>query len=98
MLLLASVSGIAAEEKSGMEIPLYPGAAPGSEKWDWPERSVSTTNGLPMARDVVRPVLLYYPAERSKAAGVTMIVAPGAAHIFLEAGFQCSEKFFTLFC
>jgi len=29
-----------------------------------------------MAQDVVRPVLLHYPAERSKAAGVTMIVAP----------------------
>ncbi len=58
-------------------IPLYPGAAPGSEKWDWSERSVTTPTGLPMVQDVVRPVLLYYPADRGKAVGAAMIVAPG---------------------
>src|SRR5262249_20873539 len=65
------------------EIPLYSGMAPGSEKWDWSERSGATPAGRPipagsrMAMDVVRPVLLHYPAEKSKAVGVAMIVAPG---------------------
>ena len=45
----------------------YAGAAPGSEKWDWSERSVTTPNGLPIVTDVVRPVLLHYPADRGKA-------------------------------
>ena len=53
--------------QAASEIPLYPGAAPGSEKWDWSERSVTTATGLPMAQDVVRPVLLHYPADRNKA-------------------------------
>src|SRR3954462_2365946 len=56
---------------------LYPGAAPGSEKWDWTERSVTSSSGMPMAQDVVRPGLLHYPAERGKAVGPAMIVAPG---------------------
>ena len=63
--------------KFAKEIPLYPGAAPGSEKWDWSERSVTTPTGLPVVTDVVRPVLLHYPAEKGKAVGTAMIVAPG---------------------
>ena len=64
-------------QKLAKEIPLYPGAAPGSEKWDWSERSVPTPLGLPVVTDVVRPVLLRYPAEKAKAIGTAMIVAPG---------------------
>jgi acetyl esterase/lipase len=63
--------------KAVEEIPLYPGAAPGSEKWDWSERSTTSPTGQPMVTDVVRPVLLHYPAERGKAVGTAMIVAPG---------------------
>jgi len=33
----------------------------GLEKWDWPERSVTTSQAA-MVQDVVRPVLLHYPA------------------------------------
>ncbi|HMF17594.1 MAG TPA: hypothetical protein VKE98_10330 [Gemmataceae bacterium] len=59
------------------EIPLYPGVAPGSEKWDWSERTTTNPKGQPMVKDVVRPVLLHYPAERRKAVRTAMIVAPG---------------------
>ena len=62
------------------EIPLYPGAAPGSEKWDWSERSVTNPAGKPMVQAVVRPVLLHYPAKRGKAVGTAMIVAPGGGY------------------
>jgi acetyl esterase/lipase len=58
------------------EIPLYPGAAPGSENWTWEERAAgSPTN--PTAQNVVHPVLMYYPADRAKAVGTAMVVAPG---------------------
>jgi acetyl esterase/lipase len=70
------------------EIPLYPGAAPGSEKWDWSERSVTTATGLPMVQDVVRPVLLHYPAERDKAVGTAMIVAPGGGFRTLMMSYE----------
>jgi len=89
ILLFASDACIAgAGEKSGAEIPLYSGAAPGSEKWEWTERSLTNRNGLPMAQDVVRPVLLHYPAERSKAAGVAMIVAPGGGFRSLMMSYE----------
>src|SRR5436305_336320 len=54
------------------EIPLYPGAAPGSEKWDWAEKMTRDKLGRPVVSDVVRPVLLHYPAEKSKAVGTAM--------------------------
>jgi acetyl esterase/lipase len=59
------------------EIGLYPGVAPGSENWNWNERQSATPNGVPMVQNVVRPVLQYYPADKSKAVGTAMIVAPG---------------------
>jgi len=70
------------------EIPLYPGVVPGSEKWDWPERSVTTPTGLPMVQDVVRPVLLHYPADRDKAVGTAMIVAPGGGFRTLMMSYE----------
>ncbi len=59
------------------EIPLYAGVAPGSEKWDWSEREISSARGMPIVQNVVRPVLLYYPADKTKSRGTAMIVAPG---------------------
>jgi acetyl esterase/lipase len=38
---------------------------------------VTSSNGMPMAQNVVRPVLQYYPAPKTKANGTAMIVAPG---------------------
>ena len=70
------------------EIPLYPGAAPGSEKWDWREKAVTRPNGLPTVTDVVRPVLLHYPAEKGKAVGSAMIVAPGGGFRALMISYE----------
>jgi len=70
------------------EIPLYPGVAPGSEKWDWSERTATNPKGQPMVQDVVRPVLLHYPAERRKAVGTAMIVAPGGGFRVLMMSYE----------
>ena len=59
------------------EIPLYPGVAPGSEKWTWNERQVNSAGGMPMVQNVVKPVLLYYPAGKERAVETAVIVAPG---------------------
>jgi hypothetical protein len=48
------------------EIPLYPGVAPGSENWRYSERSAGTAD-QPQAQNIVRPVLLYYAAEKANA-------------------------------
>jgi acetyl esterase/lipase len=74
--------------KPAQEIPLYPGVAPGSEKWDWSERTTTNPKGQPMVQDVVRPVLLHYPAERGKAVGTAMIVAPGGGFRVLMMSYE----------
>jgi acetyl esterase/lipase len=75
----------AATLASGADIPfappakviaLYPGAAPGAESWTWAERPGGSP-GNPTIQNVVHPELLYYPADKAKAVGTAMIVAPG---------------------
>ena len=69
------------------EIPLYPGVAPGSENWNYPER-VAGTPDRPQAQNVVRPVLLYYPAGKANAVGTAMIVAPGGGFRTLMMSYE----------
>ncbi len=78
----------AAPPQEAREIPLYPGPAPGSEKWDWKERSLISPSGMPMVMDVVRPVLLHYPADQDKAVGTAMIVAPGGGFRSLMMSYE----------
>jgi len=56
--------------------PALPGVAPGSENWNSPGEIAGTAD-RPQAQNIVRPVLLYYPAEKATAVGTAMIVAPG---------------------
>ena len=69
------------------EIPLYPGVAPGSENWNYVERTAGTP-GNPQVQNVVRPVLLYYPAEKASAVGTAMIVAPGGGFRTLMMSYE----------
>ncbi len=67
------------------EIALYPGIAPGSEGWNYSEIQDQGRLG-PRARNVVRPVLLYYPAPRPT--GAAMIVAPGGGNRVLMMSYE----------
>jgi acetyl esterase/lipase len=58
-------------------IPLYEGVAPGSEGWDWEEKHVESRSGLPIAQNVVKPVLMYYPPDPGTDVGTAMVIAPG---------------------
>ena len=89
--LIAIAWATAANAQTPSEIPLYAGAAPGSEKWDWEEKSVTTPNGLPIVTDVVKPVLLHYPAEKAKAVGSAMIVAPGGGFRALMMSYEGAD-------
>ena len=73
------------------EIPLYNGVAPGSEKWDWSERLVTSPNGVPIAQNVVHPVVQYYPAPKDKAVGTAMIVAPGGGFRNLMMSYEGAD-------
>jgi len=69
------------------EIPLYPGVAPGSENWNYQEKAAGPPNN-PQAQNIVRPVLLYYPADKSNAVGTAMIVAPGGGFRTLMMSYE----------
>jgi acetyl esterase/lipase len=69
------------------EIPLYEGAAPGSENWHYAERAAGPPNN-PQAQNIVRPVLLYYPAPKPNAVGTAVIVAPGGGFRTLMMSYE----------
>src|SRR4051812_47054192 len=48
LITLAWTSAVNAQAPGTSEIPLYNGAAPGSERWDWEEKSVTRPNGMPI--------------------------------------------------
>src|SRR3954451_8316242 len=87
VLIGSAVTGWAQLAPPARELPLYPGVAPGSEKWNYPER-VAGTEARPQAQNIVRPVLLYYPAEKSSAVGTAMIIAPGGGFRTLMMSYE----------
>src|SRR5262249_42403679 len=88
-ILLAglAVAGWAQLAPPTRDIPLYPGVAPGSENWKYSEVAAGTPD-RPQAQNIVRPVLLYYPAERSSAIATAMIVAPGGGFRTLMMSYE----------
>ena len=82
-----AVCGWAQLAPPAREIPLYPGVAPGSENWNYPERAAGTAD-KPQAQNIVRPVLLYYPADKATAVKTAMIVAPGGGFRTLMMSYE----------
>jgi acetyl esterase/lipase len=94
-LVLCVLSGLAAVGWAQLppparEIPIYSGVAPGSEKWNYPEKTAGTPE-RPQAQNIVRPVLLYYPADKAVAVGTAMIVAPGGGFRTLMMSYEGVE-------
>ena len=81
------VNAFAQAPTAPREIPLYAGVAPGSENWHY-EELVAGTSDKPQAQNVVRPVLLYFPADKLKAVGTAMIVAPGGGFRTLMMSYE----------
>jgi acetyl esterase/lipase len=82
-----TVAGWAQLAPPAREIPLYPGVAPGSENWHYAEKSAGTPD-KPQAQNIVRPVLLYYPADKANAVGTATIVAPGGGFRTLMMSYE----------
>jgi len=89
LCILASFAAAACAQLAppDREIPLYPGVAPGSENWHYPEKTAGTPERL-QAQNIVRPVLLYYPADKSEAVGTAIIVAPGGGYRTLMMSYE----------
>ena len=65
----------------GTQLPIWPGAAPGSETWTWSEQVLPTADGR-SARNIAVPTLEVHPPTAAPT-GMAVIVAPGGAWTFL---------------
>lgn len=72
-------------------VNVWPGVAPGSEKWTQKERTVENTPLGTVVFNVVTPTLTAYLPERAKATGTGIIVAPGGAFVALAIDLEANE-------
>ena len=72
-------------------VNIWPGVAPGSERWTYPERRVDNTPIGTVIFDVVTPTLTAYLPERAKATGTGVIVAPGGAFVALAIDVEATQ-------
>jgi acetyl esterase/lipase len=64
-------------------VKIWPGVAPGSERWTQKERRIDDTPLGSVIFNVVTPTLTAYLPERAKATGTGVIIAPGGAFVAL---------------
>jgi acetyl esterase/lipase len=72
-------------------VNVWPGVAPGSEKWTQKERTVENTPLGTVVFNVVNPTLKAYLPEQSKATGTGVIIAPGGAFVALAIDLEGNE-------
>ena len=75
-------------------IPIWPGAAPGSESWTQKETEFPSPDKQTWVRNVVTPTLTVYLPPQGKANGTAVVVCPGGAFLFLawtHEGTQVAE-------
>ncbi|HZQ90513.1 MAG TPA: alpha/beta hydrolase [Terriglobales bacterium] len=66
-------------------IPVWPGAAPGSESWKYDETtSVGPSDGLRRVGNVTRPTLTVFLPDKTLANGTAVIVCPGGGFRWLS--------------
>lgn len=84
LLAIAAPSANAAQPASerpaaGTELRLWPGKAPGSERWSIPESVTTSASGDRTVSNVSDPTLTVYLAAPETATGAAVVIAPGGA-------------------
>lgn len=69
-------------------VNIWPGVAPGSERWTHQERRVENTPLGTVIFNVVTPTLTAYLPERAQATGTGVIIAPGGAFVALAVDLE----------
>jgi predicted alpha/beta superfamily hydrolase/acetyl esterase/lipase len=77
--------GLAGAVRAGeaQVVRLWPGVAPGSEHWTWPEHTYADTPIGTVIMDVVTPTITAYLPPGPDATGTGVIVAPGGGFVAL---------------
>ena len=72
------------KKSENFEIRLYDGPAPGSETWDWAEKSGNENSfGVSTVWNVVNPTLTMFQPEQSNTNGTSIVICPGGGFHFL---------------
>ncbi len=92
-LLLFSIAACLTASTSihAQVIDLWPGVAPGSERWTQQERTIEGTPVGTVVMNVVKPTITAYLPERSKATGAGVVIAPGGAFVALAISLEATE-------
>ncbi len=87
-ILLALCTLVAFYSNAQTVIPLYNGATPGSENWDWDETQIKADIGT-IVSDVSHPSITAYVPENPN--GTAVIIAPGGAFHVLAFDLEGTE-------
>jgi acetyl esterase/lipase len=71
-------------------VNVWPGVAPGSERWTQKELTIEHTPVGTVIFNVVTPTLTAYLPERGKATGTGVIIAPGGAFVALAIDLEAT--------
>jgi acetyl esterase/lipase len=83
LILLFSI-GVFSSVNAQETIPLWEGKAPGSEDWDYQEKTSPFPGGGSIVQNVVNPTITAYLPDPSIANGAAIIVCPGGAFRMLS--------------
>jgi len=72
-------------------VNVWPGVAPGSERWTQKEVTIENTPLGTVILNVVTPTLTAYLPERGKATGTGIILAPGGAFVALAIDLEATS-------
>ncbi|MEO8765331.1 MAG: GDSL-type esterase/lipase family protein [Ginsengibacter sp.] len=73
-------------------IPLYTGAAPGSENWNWSEEeSDKNIHNIKVAYNVTKPTLTVFTPDASVANGTAVIICPGGGFRILAINHEGAD-------
>ncbi len=91
--LLAAAIGIALTlgTARAQTVNVWPGVAPGSERWTQKEVTIENTPLGTVILNVVTPTLTAYLPERGKATGTGIILAPGGAFVALAIDLEATS-------
>ena len=91
-LLIFLLFGVIPPPAGPQVIPLYPGAAPGSESWDWAETSsMGPQDGILRIANVTRPTVSVFLPPKDRATGAGIVIVPGGGFRILAFNHEGTE-------
>ncbi|HEY5059927.1 MAG TPA: hypothetical protein VII52_00265, partial [Gemmatimonadaceae bacterium] len=82
---------LGASSAAAQVVRVWPGVAPGSERWTQKETTIENTPVGTVILNVVTPTITAFLPERAKATGAGIIIAPGGAFVALTMSLEGTD-------